>query len=458
MKLKKVLFLTIPFILVIIILVYTPKSKNAESSVYNIKKENYNMNNYLEKNHSEIDVNSCTGFNLLDEDIKKNDVILAGEYSGVSKNYLVKLSLFKYLNEKHGVRYLLEDIGYSQAYFINEYLKSGDESILKSLYLNAVGYGYRTGGTEFDYKESYDFWKKLRKYNLSLSDDKRIFVIGIGFESQEWTILKYINLLLPEREPPEEIKSFIKAFRDKCKEKNELEKNMDKILKSSKKPEEIDKEIIKSSQKIEEKDKEIGKSIQKIQKNLETNPGLYEKYLGAGYFDFNFIVNNVFIDSSGGIYSFGPELDMYSKFKKIYFNLPMGKYFGQFNMEQVYQNIPLNVANQNEFASFLNGSGSPVAGRVLSIAYAYENSKAISSLADDAKAAESFDVDILKNISKSDTTLFKLNGDKSPFAAKAYLVIAKDDMHTTDYFKYILLIKNSKAVNYVWKMINVEGD
>ncbi|MDV3429628.1 MAG: hypothetical protein LIR50_21970 [Bacillota bacterium] len=454
MKFKKILLYAIPFLMVIIVLVYTPKSKDDESSAYNIKKDKYDMNNYLEKNHSEIDTKACTNFNLLDEDINKNNVIIAGEYKGVSKNYQIKLSLLKYLNEKHGVRYLLENIGYSEAYFLNQYLKSGDESILKALYFSTGKIEYAFGDNDFQFKESYDFWKELRKYNLSIPDDKRIIVIGIGTESKEYTTLRFINLLMPVSEPPAEIKPCIKAYKDKCRKKIELENKFEKIVTS---PDEIDKtnEIL---HQLQDNNEEIYKSIEKLKKNMEINPEIYEKYLGSRYFDFEFVFNNTVNSYYDGIGINTFDSDMYGNFKKIYSNLPPGKYFGQFNKDQVYRNIPINMDNHTRFAEFLNGSDSPVKGRVLSIAYGYENSKAILYMGENAETAEPFDVDILKDISKSDTTLFKLNGDNSPFSKKTYFITANNDMNTTDYFKYIILIKKSEAVSSSWIIMNNEED
>lgn len=440
----------IPFLLAIVILFYTPQSKNHASSAYNIKKENYNVNNYLEKNHSEINTEAFTGFNLLDEDINKNDVILAGEYSGVGKNYLVKLSMVKYLNEKYNIRYLLEDIGYSQACIINQYLNSGDESLLRSLYFGTTEYGGSTLGTDFDYKESYDFWVKLRKYNLSIPESKRILVIGVGFESQLGLALKYINSLLPQSEPAAEINPCIKNFRNICNEKNKLQKNFNKIINSKLQREKKLDEISKASEKLQKNYEETLKSIKKLQKNMETYQSIYEKYLGGNYFDFHIVVDNI---NNSGIISNVSDSNIYSNFKRIYSNLPREKYFGEFNMGQVYQKTPRNMNDYTRFAAYLNSSDSPVKDKVLSIAYAYENSKVMTyKNADNTEAAEPFDVGILKNVSKSDITLFKLNGENSPFSTKSYFITGKNDMYTTDYFKYILLIKNSKAANPNWKV------
>lgn len=416
MKLKKTIFILIPFLLTAVIIGYTPDSKKAENASYNEKKEKYDMNKYLDKNHAEIDLDLGSGFNLLDEDIVKSDVILTGEYSNVSKNYQVKLSLLKYLNKKYNVRYLLENISYSESGLINEYLKSGDVSKLDFVVSGRI-----------DFKDFNDFWTKLKEYNDTLPESKRIAVIGISMEYHSWSTLAYINSLIPESEPISEIKPFIKAYKEKVNTYNK---------------------------KMEQKSfDELIKAFQNLHKNMEANPAAYEKYLGNRYFDFRLIADNfgeiLNLNSAGVIdYKEVEESSLYNNFKKIHYNLPKGKYFGQFEMEHIYQNKFACMEDTKSFAMNLNGSDSPVGCRVLSIAYAYQNCKALTDQIDNREAdveTEFTDLNLLQNISKSDITLFKLNGDKSPFSTKSYFVTSIDNMPDTDYFKYIILIKNSKA-------------
>ncbi|MFA6939827.1 MAG: hypothetical protein WCQ54_02445 [Clostridiaceae bacterium] len=415
MKLKKIIFITIPFLLTAAIIGYTPDSKKAENASYNEKKEKYDMNKYLDENHAEIDLDTGSGFSLMDEDIVKSDVILTGEYSNVSKNYQVKLSLLKYLNKKYNVRYLLENISYSQSSLLNEYLKSGDVSKLDFVVPGRI-----------DLKEFNDFCNKLKEYNDTLPESKKIIVIGINLEYYSWSTFAYINSLIPESEPISEIKPFIKAYIENFKTFNnkQNQENYDGII----------------------------KTFINLHKNMEDNPAAYESYLGNRYFDFKFTVDN-FVNTykiyNAGVTDYDEvESIFYNNFKRIYHNLPIGKYFGQFKMEHVYQNTCVYMGDTKRFAMYLNGSDSPVGGRVLSIAYAYQNCMALTDQIDNREAdveTEFTDLNLIQNISKSDITLFKLNGDKSLFSTKSYFVTSMDNMPDTDYFKYIILIKNSKA-------------
>ncbi|MDV3429626.1 MAG: hypothetical protein LIR50_21960, partial [Bacillota bacterium] len=298
---------------------------------------------------------------------------------------------------------------------LNEYLKSGDESKLD----------FAVSG-RIDFKDLIDFYNRLKEYNDTLPESKRITVIGISLEDHSWSTFAYINSLIPESEPISEIKPFIKAYKENFKTFNnkQNQENYDDII----------------------------KAFQNLHKNMEANPAAYEKYLGNRYFSFQFTADN--FANTYKIYNAGVadydavESSFYNNFKRIYTNLPKGKYFGQFKMEHVYQNTCVYMGDTKRFAMYLNGSDSPVGGRVLSIAYAYQNCMALTDQRDNREAdveTEFTDLNLLQNISKSDITLFKLNGDKSPFSTKSYFVTSISNMPDTDYFKYIILIKNSKA-------------
>lgn len=373
------------------------------------------MNSYLTKNHAEINIDDCSGFTLLDKDITKSDVILTGEAHAISKNYQVKLSMIKYLNEKYNVKCLLEECGYSQSCFINQYLKTGDESKLKLVFNDLKG-------TAAWSRDDYDFYLKLREYNMTLPENERIIVIGIDIEHQIGTALIYLNSILPESEPNMEIKPYITALKDGYKQRNT---------------------------------NAVIKAAENLQNNIKADSGDYEKYLGDKYFDFSIVLDNIVNSinahaSNNANFESIREPAIYSNFKRIYSYLPKGKYFGELGLEHVLQNTcDSYLGVKTRFAMYLNSSDSPVKGKVLSIAYAYQDCKMMTwekTYGEGYADSGLNDIDILKNISKSDITLFKLNGAGSPFSRKIYFVeTEKSDRADTDYFKYIILVKNSKA-------------
>lgn len=387
------------------------KSTEKTSSSYD------EVNNFLEDNHANVDIindDYNNGFSILDSDIDKNNIILAGEAHAIAKNYELELALLKHLNQKNKIRYLLAEMGYSSSCYINEYLETGDEANLKLIFNKLEGKASWN-------KENFTFWIELRKYNLTVPEDQRIKVIGIDIEHNVIAALEYLNTILPSTVPPKEIKSAIEKYTSSYNLKNE-----DTII----------------------------KTIKNLQSDMVANPGIYNTYLGSKYFDFSIVVDNI-VNSINAYASKGANLEdirepsMYSNFKRIYSHFPIGKYFGEFGMEHVYQkNGGSYLRNQPTFAMYLNSSDSPVKGKVISIAYGYENCTFMNWLQNNVESkAESVinNIDLLDIYSKTETTVFKLNGDSSPFSSKTYFVKGSNEGSTTDYFQYIILIKNSKG-------------
>jgi hypothetical protein len=196
------------------------------------------------------------------------------------------------------------------------------------------------------------------------------------------------------------------------------------------------------------------KVIEPLQNDIKKNQDIYSKYLGDKFFGFNIVVDNVI----NCLNSYTPQLDygireqsIYSNFKRIYSNLPKGKYFGQFGFEHVYQKFCITqnfLGKEDRFATYLNKDDSPVKNRVLSIVYGYKDCFRTAVESDYQEVAMTYtlaDTNTINKYSKTDITIFKLNGANSPFSKKIYFVTDPTDGVTTDYFKYVILIKNSKG-------------
>lgn len=404
------------FICIILMISFTSSCSNNSTKKVNTSLDK--VNSYLVKNYANVDIskdNYKNGLSIMDSDIDKNNIILVGEEHAVAKNYEIQLALLKNFNKTDKVRYLLAEIGYSSSCYINEYLDSGDEAKLKLIYNDL-------SQTPTWNKESYDFWIKLRKYNLTVPQNQRIKVIGIDIELQPKTACAYLNSILPSNAPPKEIQLAIDRYTDSYKIKN----NSNNII----------------------------TAIENLQSDIKAKPSIYSGYLGNNYFDFNIVVDNIVNSinaNSSNAVNFDDirEPSIYSNFKRIYSHFPVGKYFGEFGMEHVYQKTCSSyMGNATRFAMYLNNSDSPVKGKVLSIAYGYKSCKYANSTQNyvEGKADTVIsNIDILDKYSKTDITLFKLNGDNSPFNSKTYFVKGPNGGCTLDYFKYIILIKNSKG-------------
>lgn len=386
---------------------------------------------YLGRNYQSININNTSNdFSIFDEDTEKNDVILCGEAHAVKYNYKLQLQLLEYFNKKNNLKYLLAELPYSTSCYINDYLETGNQENLKII----IGNLQNTFSYNNDF---YDFWIKLRAYNLSLPQNKRIKVVGVDIEHEIPTAVKYLNSIMDKNiNVPGEIAVGINKFKQSVNYRSLT--NEDVIYKNS----------------------DLKKSMLDFQNYIKRNENIFKEYLGSNYFDFNFIVNNIV--NSINSYSASPnftqlvkirEKFIYTNFKILYNHLPKNKYFGQFGEEHVYQNTLKSHDNDHNinFASYLNDKNSPVKGKVLSVEYYYKNCYYMSQEQPYPKEKEQYQINskddnFISKYASSDVTIYKLDGDYSPFSKKLFFIQNTNIKGvTTDYYKYIILIKNSTS-------------
>ncbi len=386
---------------------------------------NSTTDDYLKRNYASIDLNGdpAKQFHLLDDNLSYN-VFLTGEQHAIRTNYDLQLALLKYFNRKAGVRYLLSELGYSQSAVINEYLSTGDEEFLRKVFQGVKG-------TAAWSKEYLEFLQLLREYNQTLPPDRTIKVIGIDIEFQLGTALDYLHSIIPNGDIPVEIQPTIDAF-----------KASEPSLNAS-----ID---VRKLLELLQKDN----VMESLQQDIEQHQDAYKQYLGSKFFDFSIVVDNIInsMKCHSTTNTKQPDVlreqSIYDNFKRVYSNFPRGKYFGQWGGEHVYQKARSNDHIEKSFAMYLNRSDSPVRDKVLSMAYGYQN----CSLMNTKKNYKSTlappilqDLDRLKGYTKSDVTMFKLNSNKSPYNSELHFVGDSTGGATTQYFQYIVVIRNSPA-------------
>lgn len=109
----------------------------------------------------------------MDEYVKTNDLFLYGEFHGIKETIKIDFELIKYLNKNAGMKIHLAEIDFSQAYFLNEYLSTGNEKLIDYV-LNSwiINHGHNNR----DYKNK---WIQIRKLNVINSEDSQIRVYGM---------------------------------------------------------------------------------------------------------------------------------------------------------------------------------------------------------------------------------------------------------------------------------------
>jgi hypothetical protein len=86
---------------------------------------------YLKKNMEQIALDSSPTFQIFDQEFYQNQVILLGETHGYQVPQELDFVILKHLNARAGVRNYLAEVDYCQAWFLNKYLRTGNENFLK---------------------------------------------------------------------------------------------------------------------------------------------------------------------------------------------------------------------------------------------------------------------------------------------------------------------------------------
>lgn len=358
---------------------------------------------YLNENFSSLDVANLD-LSIMGSDLAEYDVFLAGsEWHGTTASYDLQYALATTLNREAGVKYLLMGIGYATAQTYNAYLETGEKEILDAI-TSAIKY---SNSSNHEHRLS---WEKLYQYNQTLPEDQRISVVGIDLEYEVYLAIRYLSTLpgiegLPFYPMP-----------------------------------------VRNAASIEE-------FVNRMRAELDANETKYRTAMGASFSELELILNNLW-DTVTAHYAdnfyAARERILYDNFLKAYNSLPEGKYFGHWSMEHIYlrETRTPNLSGTETLAMFLNHEDdSPVKDRVLSIASLYLDSEYRFFYGRYYNAGISNDyvsnVQPLQIVANSEFTLFRLTNDNSPFAFRPYTVRSHTGGAATDYYQYIIVIKNS---------------
>ncbi|MEO1254866.1 MAG: hypothetical protein AAFY41_08280 [Bacteroidota bacterium] len=106
------------------------------------------------------------------EELAENDLVFFGYIHGCATPQAIEYKLIESLS-KHRFRYLMLEVGTAQAYFLNEYLKTGNESLL----MFAVHYQkFRT--SQDASIQLVEKWRKIYLLNQQLTPESRFIVLG----------------------------------------------------------------------------------------------------------------------------------------------------------------------------------------------------------------------------------------------------------------------------------------
>lgn len=128
---------------------------------------------YLSANSETVAIGEQFSFEMLNTDIEKAQLILVGEIHGFDEPSKFDLDLFKFLHMEHGVRHYIAEVDFVQAALLNDFLRSGDQELLKKALRKWV---VVQGRDNADYFNKYI---ALHEYYSQLPENERFQFIGI---------------------------------------------------------------------------------------------------------------------------------------------------------------------------------------------------------------------------------------------------------------------------------------
>lgn len=383
---------------------------------------------YLKNNKTVLDLNSKTQWQQLKSDAEQNQFLILGESHGAQDAQLIDFSLLKYLNKTVGTKNYIGELDYAQSTSINEYLKTGNEILLKNVFRNWVRENAQWG--------NYDFYNKIIKIktlNKTLPKSKQITFTGID-KVQDYDL--YFKL----------IDKFIGT------KKNPLLDSLRLILNTNFNESEITK---------------ISIFAKKYSDIIEKNKMGFEQLFGKKLPLFKYLIQNLSYSSSKESGISRPEA-MFRNYKQLYsiLHFENEKLYGMWGYFHSHQ-VPVQYVGE-DFASKLVSSDHPSAKKVISIVclpidskYNVWDSKSQTWKRqpfsyDDKSLLQVDGIEDLKTLTTiNTTTLFKINGLNSPFAKTGNLFNGTSpqgklmgDFKLRDYaYQYVILMRNSDWLN-----------
>ncbi len=359
------------------------------------------------------------------------NIIGFGAYHGSAKTYDAELRLIQSLKKQDAIDYYIPETNFSQAFFFQQYLETGDEKLLKDLVLS-----FQTIVSQEGTIETFEHWKNLRLLNQSYKNNP-IKVIGFDITNEYQFPIKHLLQLT------ENIQNW--QFKNDLTEKINDEKTDFSI-----------------------RNKEMEQLLKSFIHDYETKKNIYDRQI-KDTISFHHILKNI-------AYNFDEErergkiiFDNYVYLKDIYHletKMQFAKY-GFFHLEkdreQNYPSFFTRLIEQNIYER----------DRVITVIGYLTKSEALWDKIYDTQGnyqsytkekgygtgdywKEYFQgIKTLKKTKLSDITLFKLNEENSPYNKGADLIEVKlflkksngkalQGKSTTDFIDYAILISNSK--------------
>ena len=373
---------------------------------------------------------------VFDDAFYENQLFLLGESHGFQKVQDVDFALLKHLNQRVGVRYYVAEVDMSKAYFLNQYLQTGNDSTLMRVFRSWVRETMQWANRDFFRKI-----QRIRALNQTLPANRQIRFLGLDRIQDRALVADHLGELLAGRKLPASARLLTDSLR---------------IRLTTKTPDSLRADL-----------------AGRLLTELDTRPTEYRKTLGAIVIaELRHLLQNVVYLKT--IRS--REKTIVTNFQTLYktMNLQTEKLYGLWGFFHVLQ-APLPDGTKS-FAATLRESDLPVHNKIVSLACSYVGSKMMVPTAflppfwqeqgkpysrvdkfnNDGPMMMTDGIETLKAATQPNTiTLIKLADSEtgtqpirmsySPFMPKEQQIVFDPARPATEYYQYVVLIRNSDA-------------
>ncbi|AKQ47190.1 hypothetical protein TH63_18580 [Rufibacter radiotolerans] len=129
---------------------------------------------YLQKHKQEVRLTGQPAFHIFDSAFYQKQIFFLGEAHGCAMPQDLDFALLQHLNQRVGLTHYLAEVDYSQAWFLNEYLRIGEERHLQTVFQFWARNNAQWGNQNF-----FDKLKKIRALNQTLPAAQQISILGV---------------------------------------------------------------------------------------------------------------------------------------------------------------------------------------------------------------------------------------------------------------------------------------
>jgi len=146
---------------------------------------------YLRRHAVPVDADSLMDNKMLDSDFYAHQLFLVGEIHGIQKGQDIDYTFLTVLNRRRKVKTYVAEIDFAKAYFLNEYLKTGDERLIDAVFKDWVEQDAQWANIDFQQKI-----RKIRLYNQSIKKGSGIHFEGIDQIQNPSLVADYLQVML----------------------------------------------------------------------------------------------------------------------------------------------------------------------------------------------------------------------------------------------------------------------